>query len=604
MTTLANLCKSCFTNNSSVHVSAVQHDDGIVVSTIHSKQEISNNSNNSSNLTKTPQTFETVKQKEYKNDSITSPSPANIYSSDTTAVMNNQVSNNEELAEEPAATLPFPKEGVSIVVMEEFIDVYCGGRENIEGLTTTQVCEQYLKPLTLSTQQSYCEMMADKPGVEVNITKIVDNMLSVVDTKNSEAWKPEDRDRIFDYVRTLPDGFNTVNGTVFALLRGWTLSTIETEIALINESDNLRKAEIHKILGDYFYKQGQNEEALSALETSVSLYTSLYTEKHQATLLAMNSLGIVYNSIGNYEKTLSIYMKTYDVQKLLMGAYHEHTLTALNNLAGLYVNMGRMEEALENHSNCLELRKQYLSADHSDILVSMNQLGPIDRAFQESSYVVGSAITIRIFQKSQLYYKMDETDKALEYLQLCYDKRKLLLGSDHPDTLSSMSTLSVVYSKLGRYEEAVVLQKQSLEIKKTKLGDDDPDTLISMSNLGQLYSEMGRLDDALEMQRVCLDIKSRKLGESHPSTMISACNYGTSLFSAGRIDPAIEVFEHLCKSALDTFGPDHARTVKYNKNLDFLLGEKSKQKIIETAKEPVESINDPILASPNSANNQ
>jgi hypothetical protein len=38
----------------------------------------------------------------------------------------------------------FPKHGVRLSFYQEFIDL-CGGRSNLEGLTTTEVCERYVK---------------------------------------------------------------------------------------------------------------------------------------------------------------------------------------------------------------------------------------------------------------------------------------------------------------------------------------------------------------------------------------------------------------------------------------------------------------------------
>ena len=43
--------------------------------------------------------------------------------------------------------LPFPKDGVTLGTFHQFI-VECGGRENVRGLTTTEVCEKFLMPMT------------------------------------------------------------------------------------------------------------------------------------------------------------------------------------------------------------------------------------------------------------------------------------------------------------------------------------------------------------------------------------------------------------------------------------------------------------------------
>ena len=61
------------------------------------------------------------------------------------------------------------------------------------------------------------------------------------------------------------------------------------------------------------------------------------------------------------------------------------------------------------------------------------------------------------------------------------DTRKRELGSEHPDTLSSMINLASTYWNQGRWKEAEELNMQVIEIKKRVLGEEHPDTLTSVS---------------------------------------------------------------------------------------------------------------------------
>ena len=55
-------------------------------------------------------------------------------------------------------SLPFPKDGVRLSFIQEFFN-FCGGREKLEGLTTTDVCNEFVKPATESSQLSFCEYL-------------------------------------------------------------------------------------------------------------------------------------------------------------------------------------------------------------------------------------------------------------------------------------------------------------------------------------------------------------------------------------------------------------------------------------------------------------
>ena len=52
----------------------------------------------------------------------------------------------------------FNELGVELSVSQEFIDI-CGGRDALKGLTTTEVCNRFLMPLTEALGQSYCDQL-------------------------------------------------------------------------------------------------------------------------------------------------------------------------------------------------------------------------------------------------------------------------------------------------------------------------------------------------------------------------------------------------------------------------------------------------------------
>ena len=55
----------------------------------------------------------------------------------------------------------FPGLGVSWQVFDEFIDS-CGGSTVLSKLTTTEVCENFLKPRTADMKCSYCQLLLDQ----------------------------------------------------------------------------------------------------------------------------------------------------------------------------------------------------------------------------------------------------------------------------------------------------------------------------------------------------------------------------------------------------------------------------------------------------------
>lgn len=78
------------------------------------------------------------------------------------------------------SVLPFPKEGISLSGILEFVEI-CGGPAIFELLTTTEVCESYLKPLTFLKKESYCDVLKNKNSSFVGTASVF----------ISHAWKFE-----------------------------------------------------------------------------------------------------------------------------------------------------------------------------------------------------------------------------------------------------------------------------------------------------------------------------------------------------------------------------------------------------------------------------
>jgi hypothetical protein len=70
-------------------------------------------------------------------------------------------------------------------------------------------------------------------------------------------------------------------------------------------------------------------------------------------------------------------------------------------------------------------------------------------------------------------------------------KRKRVLGTKHPNMLTSMNNLASIYMSQGQWKEAEELFVQVIQTRKRVLGDKHPDTLGSINNLASMYMSQG-----------------------------------------------------------------------------------------------------------------
>jgi len=76
-----------------------------------------------------------------------------------------------------------------------------------------------------------------------------------------------------------------------------------------------------------------------------------------------------------------------------------------------------------------------------------------------------------------------------------------------------------VYRYQGKYDLAEPLYVECLEKSKVLLGLDHPDTLTSMNNVANLYSKLGKCDLAEPLLVECLEKRKLVLGLAHVHTL-------------------------------------------------------------------------------------
>ena len=76
------------------------------------------------------------------------------------------------------------------------------------------------------------------------------------------------------------------------------------------------------------------------------------------------------------------------------------------------------------------------------------------------------------------------------------EKRRRVLGEEHPDTLTIMNSLMVTYIGQEQRDEAEELGKLVIEKRRRILGEEHSDTLSTMTNLMVIYVRQERWAEA------------------------------------------------------------------------------------------------------------
>jgi tetratricopeptide (TPR) repeat protein len=158
-----------------------------------------------------------------------------------------------------------------------------------------------------------------------------------------------------------------------------------------------------------------------------------------------------------------------------------------------------------------------------------------------------------------------EVGRNLESLSLFEEtitRRKKILGEDHPDTLKSMSDLSIVYISLGRQSDSVKLDEAILALRMKKLGNDHPDTLASMNNLAIGYSSIGQYEESLKLNQKTLVLRTKTLGDDHLASLQSMGNIASDYYFLFRHEEALALRKEVLTKMEKTLGRCHPESLK------------------------------------------
>ncbi|KAA6407334.1 MAG: hypothetical protein FRX48_08882 [Lasallia pustulata] len=152
-------------------------------------------------------------------------------------------------------------------------------------------------------------------------------------------------------------------------------------------------------------------------------------------------------------------------------------------------------------------------------------------------------------------------DRAEVFYKSAVEMRTRLLGTGHPDTLTSMGHLALTYSGQGLWKEAEKLEVQVLEIRKRVLGAKHPDTLTSMSNLASTCSRQGLWKQAEKLVVQAVKITKRVLRAEHPDTLTSMSNLAATYTHQCRWKEAEKLRVQVLEIRKRVLGAEHPSTL-------------------------------------------
>jgi tetratricopeptide (TPR) repeat protein len=208
---------------------------------------------------------------------------------------------------------------------------------------------------------------------------------------------------------------------------------------------------------------------------------------------------------------------------------------------------------------------------------------------------------------------------ATYYYQSKYTEAETLLkqglhsgdSSNPVDEAHSLTNLSMLYSRTGKYSEAVVLATRALEVLKDKgaaldesaawhalgtaleelaryheaedaflqalmisekcLSAGHPDLAFRLSALAGLYQSTGRYDEARGLYERAMEIASTALGSRHPYLATIQNNMAEGFRRQGNYSTARTLYDKALEISREAYGSDHESVGAILNNIGLLL---------------------------------
>ena len=539
------------------------------------------------------------------------------------------------------AALPeVPRHGLSLAALRAFMSEHAGCTFSpaadevvsegvplpFEALTTAQVVQRVIKPVTVHTGGSYAELLLQKSADS--------NLVAPANVFISHAWQYPFADLIAVVLSHLAEEESTAYvwldifvgsqhkaaelpqewwsqafahavgdiGRTVAVLQPWTMplplkrswclwelfSTISSgavlEMAIHpRERDDFGAA----LLDDARYARIIDE--LCQIDTRMA-QAFLPADKHMidaAVEASAGGFGKVNGMVLEKLREWLLHSATELHQRLetQLGELHPDTLSAMQRaamltgalgkidtaasllervVAGRLATLGPTNEATLRARLSLVLFMQYQGKLQDAEVAGRCLLADVELALGATHFVAAIA---RNNLANVLQHQADKLAEAVALKKQALSDVRAARGDDSDDTVLVTTSYAYALQKSGQLAEAESLYRHALATNRATRGPRHPSTLGSMNLIAQLLREQGKLAEAEPLYRDALAAQRETVGHDHQHTLDSMRNLAALLRALGRPAEAEPLAEECARRCREKYGDAHRDTVSADAEL-------------------------------------
>lgn len=242
---------------------------------------------------------------------------------------------------------------------------------------------------------------------------------------------------------------------------------------------------------------------------------------------SLQNLGVLYRAMNDYPKAEQNFTKALGIYEKLPGENNFETAQILHNFGLFYYGAGDFEKASALLNRSLAIKEKIFPPNHSQIATTLNGLGLVE--WKKGDYDKAKAYFLRglsIFEIANgadsdgvskivgnlgIIYKENDRNyaKAEEYYKRALAISVKNFGEYHQSTGNLVSSLAILYRRLGDYERAEQFALRAQAINEKVYGDFNQYTMLSLENLVGVYAAKNDVSRAVEYLKRLASIQEK-----------------------------------------------------------------------------------------------
>ncbi|KAJ3028743.1 Kinesin light chain 3 [Rhizophlyctis rosea] len=469
--------------------------------------------------------------------------------------------------------------GVHYASLKKLLSKLCIDLDQLQDLTTAEVCEQFIKPHTQPSQSICDRYVSDKTIVgranwfvnhcwRYKFSEVVDALTTFFDNKpDAIIWfdlfslPQHGRAKIAaKWLQTTFLNTITATGNVVLILTPWNRPVTLTRawcvfelyacaVSMSNFHIALPAAQLHAFSMEVTKDLSVFQQTIASIksEDSEASEEDDVKEIHSVirAFIGFETLDrMVLSLISNWMLTVAQVQMAHSERE--GNAFKQAEW--MNTLASLYHQQGRYREAEPLYAGSLVMLKRELGEDDRNVIQVDSSLGMVRM-------------------------RLGRLGEAEELLRDCVERSRRVLDEADIVALAAVVHLGIICDARGRYREAEeILSRQSEQLRQT-LGTRHRLTLLCIGGMGLAHMHMKNFQTGQKLLEKAVQLETEVLGKDHENTLHTS-NILNSLYCiTGQLEKAAPLLEDNLERTQRTLGYNHPTTIKAMANLARLLGE-------------------------------